>query len=311
MRTREQLLGLGEHPTPPQRPPVRRSLRRQLRALTLRTVLTKVRDVGGLAVRLGQAPLLALAFAAVFPEASTGLIFVMVLSALWFGTATGVRELVDERPIWQREARVGVGVAPYLASKVLGLSGFVAVQCALLSSVLYVALDLGSLGFHLPSMIGVTSLVGVVGLSLGLFLSAALASAEAAVTSLPLALIPQIAFGGLLVPVKQMGTLAWGLSWLTATRYGFEAALKTGEHLHVPGARGLAAHEAHVSRFLWELGFRTAEAGRSGHESGRAHRCAARSGGRVAAGRRVVLAALTTRLTPGRPPSRGEMRLGA
>jgi energy-coupling factor transporter ATP-binding protein EcfA2 len=95
-----------------------------------RYATVKLRDRVGMAVLLGQAPLLAAASCVVFPQPDVGLMFVLVLSALWFGASGSVRELIAERSIWRRERRIGVGVAPYVASKVLVLGTVVTLQCA-------------------------------------------------------------------------------------------------------------------------------------------------------------------------------------
>lgn len=267
IRTREHLLGLDATHAPELRPRRQRGqFLRHWRSLVHRDMVVRLRDRVGTAVLLGQAPLLALAFSLVFPKVDGGTLFVTMLSSLWFGASASVRELIADRPIRQREARVGVGLAPYLLSKLSMLSVLVASQCLLLITTLTVLLrhpmeggsvsGLVDYGFALPQLVGISVLVGWVGMCLGLMLSSLFQSSEAAVGSLPLVLIPQIAFGGLLVKVKDMDALSWGLSHLTITRYGFEAALKTGEQVSVPGLKGLGDSTRKVSAYLWELGFR-------------------------------------------------------
>ncbi|MCB9663871.1 MAG: ATP-binding cassette domain-containing protein [Alphaproteobacteria bacterium] len=256
--SREHLLGLDALPTA-ERTPGRSGSGRlaQLVTLTRRYALVKSRDTVGTGVLLAQAPLLALAFAVVFPFPDGGTLFVAVLSALWFGASAAVRELISDRAIWRREARVGVGVIPWVASKVAVLAVLVSIQCLLLVGVLHTALGMGAYGFSLPALAAVATAVGLTGLGIGLLLSATFASSEAAVGSLPLVLIPQIAFGGLLVKVKEMGTLAKALTWLMVTRFGFEAALKTGDKVAMQSSKGIGGSEMQMRGYLWELGFRT------------------------------------------------------
>jgi hypothetical protein len=95
-------------------------------------------------------------------------------------------------------------------------------------------------------------------MALGLLVSASLASSEAAVGTLPLILIPQITFSGLIVKVKEMGWLAKALSYLMIVRYSFEAIIKTGEKLTEPLVGGQTERAAKpLSGILYNLGFKT------------------------------------------------------
>ena len=261
--TREHLLGIEGVPsgavdasTPPARSPWT-----QFKTLTARTLRVRTRDFGGLTVQMAQAPILALAIIVVFPKADTATLFMLVLSALWFGASSSIRELIAERAIWRRESRVGLRVGPYIASKVAVLGLLVLIQCLTLTSVVWAALHMGHWGEH-PllfdplALVMVTATTGLVGMSMGLALSSLFRSSEAAVASLPLVLIPQITFGGLIVKVKYMTTTAAAISWLMVTRYAFDAAIKTGEQLWAP-ATG-RQHTEPLSRLgiLSSLGFR-------------------------------------------------------
>lgn len=256
VRTREHLIGLGDTLPPvhdPQRS--RRSPWVQYVALTKRYATVKVRDWMGTGVLLAQAPILAVAFAIVFPKPDPATIFVLVLSSLWFGASASVRELISERQVWRREARVGLRLLPYMASKVTVLSFLVMLQCGLLTQLLFFALGMKDFGFDLLALCTVTCATGLVGMALGLMVSAFFSSSEAAVGTLPLALIPQIAFGGILVKVKEMTVWAKLVSYGMVTRFGFEAALKTGEELYKPGSQGMSGRNIRVSALLWDFGF--------------------------------------------------------
>jgi hypothetical protein len=261
VRTREHVLGLDgvRRGDTSRRPVLRGSRRFQYRTLTTRYATVKLRDRVGTAVLLAQAPILAAAMCVVFPQADAAALFMLVLSALWFGASGAVRELIAERPIWKRERRVGVGVFPYLASKVTVLGAMVAAQCFMLTGIVWAWLDMASLGFGLPLLVGFTTLTGLAGMGLGLLLSATFRSSEAAVGSLPLVLIPQIAFGGLIVKVKEMTVLARLIASLTVTRYAFQGAVGSGECLWVQDY-GAEPREHATTGVLWELGFRTSAA---------------------------------------------------
>ena len=215
----------------PSRPPQPRSGWRNLAALTARYAKVKARDRTGLLVFGAQPPLLALVMWLVFPRPTTQLIFMLALSVLWFGMSAGVREFIVDRVTWRQERRAGLGVLPYLLSKVTVLSLIVAVQCLALTGLVYVSVGLGANGFSLAALAGLSTLVGLAGLSLGLVVSATWRSSEAAVGSLILLLVPQIAFSGIMAPISEMALPARALTWITIQRYALHAALKCGEIL--------------------------------------------------------------------------------
>lgn len=258
VRTREHLLGLdGVEITAPAKGRIRRSLLKQYWTLTTRYARVKVRDGVGLAVLLAQAPILGVAMWVVFPSPDPATMFMLALSALWFGASASVRELIAERTIWRREARVGVHTLAYILSKVTVLGGLVSLQCAILAGMNFVLLRMWEFGFSAPLLLFVTTLTGLVGMAMGLLMSAMFPSSEAAVGTLPLLLIPQITFGGLIVKVKEMGAVAKALSWLMIVRYSFEATIKTGHELSRPGRYGTQREEISLSGVLYDLGFKT------------------------------------------------------
>ncbi len=260
VRTREHLLGLDgvSIQKVARAGPVQRSAWLQYATLTRRYAKAKMRDRMGLFVLLAQAPILALAMRVVFPEPDHAMMFMLVLSALWFGASGSVRELIADRAVFRREHRVGLGVVPYIASKVTVLGAIAIVQCLVLSLMTGAMLGLFSSEYgYSPVQLGlVTSLTGLVGMSLGLFVSSLFNSSEAAVGTLPLLLIPQITFGGLVVTVKEMPLLAKKVSWLMITRYAYEAAIKTGDALTRPGEYGKERTTLPLSGVLWQLGFK-------------------------------------------------------
>jgi ABC-type multidrug transport system permease subunit len=210
-----------------------------------------------------QPVVLALVMAAVFPAPTPGFFFMLSLSCLWFGMSGSVRELIADRAIWQREARIGVGVVPYVASKALVLGGATLVQCVGLAAALYPVLGLAEYGFDLGLLAAISALVGLCGMSIGLFVSACWTSSEAAVGTLPLLLIPQIAFSSVMVSIRDMGPIAKGLTWLTIQRYAFDATLKTGEEMAHHRRPGMDFEPMGLLGILSRLGLKPTESGRS------------------------------------------------
>ena len=239
VQSREHLLGLNEEEEyddsddektsilPPKRP----NTFHQLRTLTARYFRAKKRDKVGMSVFFAQPPLLALVMWIVFPAPTVPALFMVSLSWIWFGLSASVRELIIDRAIWRRERRVGVSVTAYVGSKVIVLGGLVALQCAVFTVLTWWALGFGAepYNFHLPLLVAISILTGLAGFSLSLMVSAIFSSGVAAVSTLPLLIIPQICFSAILVPLKGMGVVAKGITWITIERYAFEATIKAGD----------------------------------------------------------------------------------
>lgn len=207
----------------------------QLSTLVRRYARVRLRDRTGMAVLAVQPVFLALVTGVVFPAPSAPFFFMLSLSCLWFGMSAAVRELISDRAIFQREARIGVGVLPYVGAKALVLGSMTILQCALLAGILHGWLDLGSHGFAVPTLLGLSGLIGITGMSIGLLISSVWSSSEAAVGTLPLFLIPQIAFSSIMVGIRDMGPVARAFTWITIQRYSFDAIIKCGEKVSVAG----------------------------------------------------------------------------
>ncbi len=253
--TREELISLEGVARPESIDrPASPSFFAHFRAQLIRYAKVKIRDRTGMAVLAAQPPLLALVMWVVFPKPTTALMFMLALSCLWFGMSASVRELISDRVIWLRERRVGVGVLPYLLSKVVVLGAMIAAQCIIFTVLLYWVVGMQEYGYGLADLSVVATLTGLVGMSLGLLVSASWTSSEAAVGTLPLLLIPQITFSSIMVSVRSMGELAQLCSWFTVQRYAFDAVIKCGDELAYfkygqwqrQGVRG----------FLYELGLK-------------------------------------------------------
>ena len=218
-----QIAQTGDAP----RPPKRRRLgifgsMRQTLTLTKRYFQVLFRDKLNLLILLLQAPIIALMLAFVVPaDAPRDFIyFVLTLVAIWFGTSVAAREIVREKPVYRRERMVNLSLLPYLLSKLLVLSFVVGLQILLL----FLPLKFFDL-INLTQMPGVLSglpqlvvlfLTAATGIALGLFISALVKTSEMATSLVPLILIPQILFSGLVgVPTgaSRVAGLAMPASW--------------------------------------------------------------------------------------------------
>ncbi|MCC6648447.1 MAG: FHA domain-containing protein [Polyangiaceae bacterium] len=234
----------------------------QLGLLLSRYFKVKVRDRMGTAIMFLQAPIIGALLAIVFggqknavpfwcigalqeiarkygqPASSTGdalaalqptsdftaAMFFVTVSSLWFGTSNAAREIVSERAVYLRERMVNLGLLNYVLSKFILLCLFCVVQCATLLAIVFFAL-----GFHGGMQafgIELANLVAVAWCSvgLGLLLSSVVESSEAAMALTPIALIPQIVLGGLIVPMTSNPALKW-LMYFVPARWGFQGAV--------------------------------------------------------------------------------------
>ena len=154
----------------------------------------------------------------------TAAMFFVVVSAVWFGTSNSAREIVTERAIYLRERMVNLGLVNYVFSKYIILSLICVLQCTLLLGIVFF-----SLGFHggilaFLAELAVMISVAMNACALGLLLSTVVASAEAAMALTPIALIPQVVLGGLMVPMTTNPMLK-PLMYVMPARWGFEGSI--------------------------------------------------------------------------------------
>lgn len=174
---------------------------RQWGTLTRRYIEVLTRDKFNLLILFGQAPIIAFLTYLVVPDKSPRDFpyFVLALVAIWFGTSVASREIIRERAVYTRERMVNMRLFPYVGSKLFVLSMIVSLQCLLLYGSLKFMHYAGLMsvpGWAIPQIVIVLITAGV-GIALGLFISAIVKTSEMATSMVPLILIPQILFSGL------------------------------------------------------------------------------------------------------------------
>ncbi|HJZ81634.1 MAG TPA: ATP-binding cassette domain-containing protein, partial [Pyrinomonadaceae bacterium] len=174
---------------------------RQWGTLTRRYLEVLTRDKFNLLILFGQAPIIAfltyLVVGAKLPRDFP--YFVMALVAIWFGTSIASREIIRERAVYTRERMVNLRLLPYVGSKLFVLAIIVSLQCIALYASLKFFHYTGMMaipGWALPQLI-IVLITAMVGIALGLFISAIVKTSEMATSMVPLILIPQILFCGL------------------------------------------------------------------------------------------------------------------
>jgi ABC-type multidrug transport system ATPase subunit/pSer/pThr/pTyr-binding forkhead associated (FHA) protein len=150
--------------------------------------------------------------------------FFVVVSCVWFGTSNSAREIVNERAIYLRERMVNLRLFNYVFSKFVPLAFICVIQCTVLLGIVFAGLGFQggplAFGIELISMVA----VAINATALGLLLSTVVSSAEAAMALTPIALIPQVVLGGLMVPMTTNPMLRW-LMYVMPARWGFEGSI--------------------------------------------------------------------------------------
>ena len=176
---------------------------RQFITLSRRYWEVLFRDKLTLFILFAQAPIIAVLVYFVMGENQPRdfAYFVLSLVAVWFGTSISAREIIRERAVYNRERMVNLGLLPYVFSKLFVLGIIVGVQCLTLFVPLKF-LDIVGLMPMPGELLGIPQfwtmlLTAGVGIALGLLISALVKTSEMATSLVPLILIPQILFSGL------------------------------------------------------------------------------------------------------------------
>ncbi len=215
---------------------------KQFTTLFARNFKNKVRDNSNLLITFLEAPILALAVSFILRLVpSSGeyslfqnenlkiFIFLAVIIAMFLATTNSVDEIIKDAAILLREKTLNVGNTSYYASKFLTLIIFAIVQNALFLAVSFPVLQMRELYAHYLLFLTIVSFNGI---AIGLFISALPSlSSKAAFNIVPLILIPQIIFGGALIPYNQMNHLKIGkqeipeIAQFIPSRWAYEGLL--------------------------------------------------------------------------------------
>lgn len=228
-RTDVRLTGSGDRQKP-------RFSGREFLTLCRRYLTIKLKDRVGTLILLIQAPIVAVLLNLVFVQEAAGVasrvehtplaLYLLIISAIWFGCSNAAREIVGEQAIYRRERMVNLSIPAYVGSKFAVLGFLCLVQCVALLSLTYIPLDFqGSPLMHLV-VLWICSLAGV---ATGLLLSALVRTSEAAIALVPILLIPQVVLGGAIMPIDRMDAVTSAASSAAFSRWGFEAVLQIEE----------------------------------------------------------------------------------
>ncbi len=178
-----------------------------------RAFLSKLRNRGTLYATLIESPLLAALIAITLrssPEGayqfSTALhipayLFLSATVAMFLGLTNSATEILRDRPTLRRERNARPSALLYVAAKSAALTLVAAVQCFIYTAVGHHFLEIeGTLIDQWQWM----TLTACTGTSLALLVSALVRTERAALTAVPLLLVPQMLLAGALVPYREM-----------------------------------------------------------------------------------------------------------
>lgn len=164
-------------------------------------------------------------------------LIILIVAASLMGTAVTIRELVKERPIFQREYAVGLSPGIYLLSKILVLGTACFVQGVLVSWLATVGLPgpdgSGVLGLNTVEVMVAMGLVAMTMAVFGLAVSAVVTSNEQTMPVLVGLVMLQLVFCGALVEIVGRPVLEQ-TAWFMPARWGYAAAAVTTNVTAIP-----------------------------------------------------------------------------
>jgi ABC-type multidrug transport system ATPase subunit len=237
---------------------------RQLAILCKRYIELLLSDRRNLALLVLQAPIIALLL--LFVSHKDGLVasrieakklvFMLALIGVWFGVINSAREICKESAVLRRERLGGLSQTSYLGSKLLVLAGLVTIQSALLIGVLALRLDMPPHGILMPAIVEIfitVLLAGFAGITLGLALSAIASTPDKAMSLIPIVLVPQVLFAGVMFMLQGATSM---VGWLVSARPAVDALSAIVDINALPSPIPIPyepehAHTAHVLIVAW------------------------------------------------------------
>src|SRR5665647_3186849 len=160
------------------------------------------------------------------------LLVILIVGAAFMGTSLSARELVNERPIYERERAVGLSPIAYLLAKLAVFAGLVLVQATLLTLIILArkpgpvgSVMLGSGEIELLIAVAATAFVSAV---LGLLISSLVSTSEQVMPLLVVSVMMQLVMCGGLIPIYGRPLLAQ-LSWIVPSRWGYAMGASTAD----------------------------------------------------------------------------------
>lgn len=196
---------------------------KQLFWLTARYFNIKTNDRSNTIILLLQAPIIAALVGLIFDNVELSVLFLMSISAIWFGTNNAAKEIVGELPIYRRERMFNLRIWPYVLSKILVLTFFSLIQIASFVVIVFAMVGTEELGMNnFNTQLGVMLYLSFSATLMGLLVSALVGNTEKVMTVIPIVLIPQIILSGVIAAIPE-GNVVEYVSYAMLSRWGTEA----------------------------------------------------------------------------------------
>lgn len=179
----------------------------------LRSLLSKFRNRGTIYSILLEAPLLALLIGVTLRSSPDGqyafnsslhlpvYLFLSATISMFLGLTNSATEILRDSPVLRRERNCRSGTALYVSAKFLALSLLAAIQCAVYIAIGDWMLEIEHMFLIHWFWMTTTALCGT---ALALVVSSLVHSERAALSAVPLLLVPQLLLAGALVPFEEM-----------------------------------------------------------------------------------------------------------
>ncbi len=232
-------------PDTPRRAQPLRPILPQISTLVRRRVTTLSRDTRNLWILGIQVPIFGLLLAVLFTThvfadtpgqpmfagLTAQLLFLVITVALWFGCLASAREIVKERAVVDRELAVGLRIPAYLLSKSIVLCSLTGAQTIAVALIVFTLRPLHDSASTELLVVGILVVTSWVAVAMSLLVSASVSTEDQAMSFIPLLLIPQLLFGGSVMPVHQMALPLKLLSKVAAAQWAF-AAVGNAVHMN-------------------------------------------------------------------------------
>ncbi len=219
---------------------------KQTQIFTIRDMLSKIGNTQYMAINLLEAPALALLMSLIIRYKDLNLgeeyllryndnipayILISIIVALFMGLSVSAEEIIADRKIKKREAFLNLSQTSYLASKLLILFAFSAVQTFSYVLIGNTILDIN--GEYITYWIVLFSISCFANV-LGLNISSAFSSAITVYILIPLLLIPQMILSGAIFPFEKLNNTITEkgkvplIADVWVSRWGYEAVMVEG-----------------------------------------------------------------------------------
>lgn len=173
-----------------------------------------------------QPIIIALLIYSIFNQFQISNLFMLSIAAIWFGISNSAREIVDEWALFVKEKKYGINPISYYSSKFLILNLITFIQVFLITTTcyfLYKNADIHIFGF--TTYLSNLQLTAMSAISLGLLISSLFTEAVKVISIIPLVLIPQILFSGVISPLD--GPVKEVISTMVISRWSTEMLCRT------------------------------------------------------------------------------------